>query len=44
MREERKWHEKKGRREGGRKEGRKGGRVLLKGHSFAICGCSFGDT
>lgn len=35
LREERKWHKK-----GGREEGR----VLLKGHSFAVHGQSFGDT
>lgn len=34
LREERKWHKK-----GGRKES-----VLLKGHSFAVCGRSFGPT
>lgn len=34
-----------GRKENGIKKKRKErGRVLLKGHSFAICGCSFGDT
>lgn len=34
LRQERKWHKKRGREKG---------RVLLKGHSFVVCGRSFGD-